>query len=157
MANPASRPGLFVDTAGWMAMADAADPGHEASRQARDTHLRNGGFLVSTDYVVGETLTLIRARLGLRAAEEWWAQVDASSRVRWERIGAPRARKAREWFFEWRYRNFSLTDCTSFVVMKELGLTTALTTDHHFSQAGFETVPRGSKRFRRRRFRKGAE
>lgn len=138
-------------------MADAADPGHEASRQARDTHLRDGGFLVSTDYVVDETLTLIRTRLGLRAAEQWWAQVDASSRVRWERIGAARARQAREWFFEWRYRNVSLTDCTNFVVMKELGLTRALTTNQHFSQAGFETVPRGSKGSRRRRFQKGAE
>lgn len=138
-------------------MADGADPAHEASCQARDAHLREGGFLVSTDYVVDETLTLIRIRLGLRAAERWWAQVDASSRVRWERIGAPRARKARERFFEWRDKDFSLTDCTSFVVMKELGLTRALTTDHHFSQAGFETVPRGPKGPRRRRFQKDVE
>lgn len=104
-------------------MADGADPAHEASCQARDAYLREGGFLVSTDYVVDETLTLIRIRLGLHAAEQWWAQVDASSRVRWERIGAPRARKAREWFFEWRDRDFSLTDCTSFVVMRDGELT----------------------------------
>jgi len=32
---------------------------------------------------------------------------------------------------------WSLTDCTSFVVMREEGLTDALTTDHHFEQAGF--------------------
>ena len=138
-------------------MADASDPAHEASRRARDSHLRDGGHLVSTDYVIDETLTLIRIRLGLRAAEQWWAQVDASSRVRWERIGAPRARKAREWFFEWRDKGFSFTDCTSFVVMQELGLTRTLTTDHHFSQAGFETVPRDSKGSRRRRFQKDAE
>lgn len=138
-------------------MADGADPAHEAGCQARDAYLREGGFLVSTDYVVDETLTLIRIRLGLHAAEQWWARVDASSRVRWERIGAPRARKAREWFFEWRDKDFSFTDCTSFVVMRELGLSRALTTDHHFSQAGFETVPRGPKGPRRRRFQKGAE
>ena len=138
-------------------MADASDPAHEASRRARDSHLRDGGHLVSTDYVVDETLTLIRIRLGLRAAEQWWAQVDASSRVRWERIGAPRARKAREWFFEWRDKGFSFTDCTSFVVMKELELTRALTTDHHFSQAGFETVPPDLDRSRRSRFQKDAE
>ncbi|MYH53983.1 MAG: hypothetical protein F4139_13725 [Gemmatimonadetes bacterium] len=117
---------------------------------------RTGGGVAGGEAVL-KVITLLRTRLGLRAAEQWWAQVDASSRVRWERIGAPRARKAREWFFEWRYGNFSLTDCTSFVVMKELGLTRALTTDHHFSQAGFETVLRGSKGSRRRRFQKGAE
>lgn len=32
---------------------------------------------------------------------------------------------------------WSLTDCISFVVMAEHGLTEALTSDHHFEQAGF--------------------
>ena len=48
-------------------MADAADPMHEASRGSRDAWLRSGGSLLSTDYVIDETLTLIRMRLGLRA------------------------------------------------------------------------------------------
>lgn len=34
-------------------------------------------------------------------------------------------------------KNWSLTDCISFAVMHEMGLTTALTADHHFEQAGF--------------------
>ncbi len=48
--------------------------------------LRSGGNLISTDYVIDETLTLIRMRLGLRAAARWWKQIDASSRLRWEWI-----------------------------------------------------------------------
>lgn len=35
---------------------------------------------------------------------------------------------------------WSLTDCISFTVMKEFGLTDALTADHHFEQAGFRAV-----------------
>lgn len=35
---------------------------------------------------------------------------------------------------------WSLTDCTSFVVMEEYGLTEALTDDHHFEQAGFTVL-----------------
>lgn len=42
-----------------------------------------------------------------------------------------RARPDKEW---------SLTDCTSFVVMNECGLTDALTGDRHFEQAGFKAL-----------------
>jgi hypothetical protein len=37
-------------------------------------------------------------------------------------------------------KEWSLTDCTSFVVMEEYGLMDALTTDHHFEQAGFNVL-----------------
>jgi predicted nucleic acid-binding protein len=118
-----------------------AGPAHAASRRTRDELLRDGGILLSTNYVLDETLTLIRMRLGLRAAEEWWAQIEGSSRIRWEWIDPMRAEKARRWFFQWKDKDFSFTDCTSFVVMKEARARLALTTDRPFRQAGFEKVP----------------
>jgi predicted nucleic acid-binding protein len=132
---------LFVDTAGWMACADAADPAHARARAARDEALTAGLVLMTTDYVVDETLTLLRMRLGLPAAEAWWSQVDASSRMKWQWIDATRAEKARALFFRHRDKDYSFTDCTSFVVMRELRLKQALTTDRHFRQAGFQVVP----------------
>ena len=133
--------GLFVDTAGWVACADAADPAHTLSAAARDRWLEQGGVLVTTDYVVDETLTLLRLRLGLPATEVWWRQVDGGPRVKWEPIGPERAEKARSHFFRYRDKDFSFTDCTSFVVMRELRLHEALTTDHHFAEAGFSVLP----------------
>jgi uncharacterized protein len=132
---------LFVDTAGWMMLADAADPKHDAARTERDAHLKTGGLLVSTDYVMDETLTLIRMRLGIDAAERWWNQVDGSPRLKWESIDGLRAERARAWFFRWRDKGFSFTDCSSFAVMKERRIRVALTGDHHFVQAGFRIVP----------------
>jgi hypothetical protein len=134
--------GLFVDTAGWVACADAADPAYKAAAAARDRWLEQNGLLVTTDYVADETLTLLRLRLGLDAAEAWWRQVDGSSRLRWESVGPAHADKARGLFFRYRDKEFSFTDCTSFVVMRELKLREALTTDHHFEQAGFTILPR---------------
>jgi predicted nucleic acid-binding protein len=52
-----------------------------------------------------------------------------------------RCERARSWFFRWSDKSFSFTDCTSFVVMKELRIRRALTLDRHFEQAGFDIVP----------------
>ena len=132
---------IFADTAGWMCLADAKDPQHDAACSARDAWLRQGGIFVSSDYVADETLTLLRLRLGLSAALKWWEQVERSSRVRWEWLSPVRAEKARRWFFQWKDKDFSFTDCTSFVLMRELRLHRALTTDKHFKLAGFEIAP----------------
>jgi predicted nucleic acid-binding protein len=140
---------LFVDTAGWMACADASDPEFERACAARDDAIRHGRMLVTTDYVVDETLTLIRVRLGLKAAEAWWKQVEGSSRLRWEWIDAARAERARQTFFRQDDKAYSFTDCTSLVVMHELKLKQALTTDADFARMGFEVLP-GMRPARRR-------
>ena len=124
-----------------MSCADEADPAHKSAMKARDNWLQDGGVLVTTDYVIDETLTLIRMRLGLTAAESWWEQLEKSSRLRWEWIGIERCQRARDLFFQFRDKDYSFTDCTSFVVMKELKLRQALATDRHFSQMGFQLVP----------------
>jgi predicted nucleic acid-binding protein len=132
---------LFVDTAGWMAMADAKDPLHASCRIVRDQWLEAGGMLVVSNYVVDETLTLIRIRLGLGAAELWWEQVSESPRCRTEWMTPDRVERAVHWFFRRKDQSFSFTDCTSFALMKELRIEKALTTDHHFITAGFEILP----------------
>lgn len=60
---------MFVDTAAWVSAADSADNSGLSVRQNRDQWLSDGGILVTADYVVDETLTTIRFRLGLDAAE----------------------------------------------------------------------------------------
>ncbi len=132
---------LFVDTSGWMAMADSSDPVHVDCLTTRDTWLELGGMLITTDYVVDETLTLIRMRLGIHAAEKWWRIYSGSPRCMTERITVDRIEKAVQWFFKWQDHAFSFTDCTSFVVMRELGILSALTTDGHFTRARFKKLP----------------
>jgi hypothetical protein len=144
---------VFVDTGGWMACADRNDPAHPACAAARDAALEAGHILITTDFVVDETLTLIRFRLGMAAASAWWQQIDGSTRLRWERIENDRFERARVLFGQYRDKDLSFTDCTSFAVMRELRLTTVITTDGHFRQVGFDvlpaTRPRGTRKPRR--------
>jgi uncharacterized protein len=45
--------------------------------------------------------------------------------------------KALDLFEQRPDKDWSLCDCTSFVVMQQMNITQALSTDHHFDQAGF--------------------
>jgi uncharacterized protein len=47
---------------------------------------------------------------------------------------------ARTFFSTRPDKEWSLTDCISFVVMNERGIGDALTNDHHFEQAGFQIL-----------------
>ncbi len=60
---------MFVDTGAWVAAADRSDAASAAVRDARDRWLSEGGRLTTTDYVIDETLTTLRFRLDLNAAE----------------------------------------------------------------------------------------
>ena len=60
--------------------------------------------------------------------------------MQWEPITPERAENARALFFRYADKDFSYTDCTSFVVMQQLKLKQALTTDRHFKQIGFQIV-----------------
>lgn len=132
---------LFVDTAAWVAAADARDAAGPTVRKARDRWLSEGGVLVTTDYIIDETLTTLRVRLGLDAAEAWWLQIDGSSRLQIEPIHEGRQERARLIFFRYRDKDFSFTDCSSFAVMHELNIRSVLTLDHHFRQMRFEVIP----------------
>ena len=61
-------------------------------------------------------------------------------------FAAGSCRSADSWQETERDKAYSFTDCTSFVVMQELKLKTALTTDRHFRQMGMDIVPRVVRR-----------
>jgi uncharacterized protein len=103
---------LFIDTAGWMSMADKKDPRHKDCLNFRDKSLEEGSVLITSNYVVDETLTLIRMRLGMDAVEKWWLMVSESHRCKIEWVSPERMDKALNLFFRWRDQTFSFTDCT---------------------------------------------
>lgn len=51
-------------------------------------------------------------------------------------------RRAAELYEARADKTWSLTDCISFLVMEDAGITEAVTSDHHFEQAGFHALMR---------------
>ncbi|HEX9563959.1 MAG TPA: PIN domain-containing protein [Gemmatimonadaceae bacterium] len=129
---------LFVETSGWYALIDRRDAWHANAAQQVATLLDARGRLVTTDYVVDESCTLARARAGCVAANRLLDVSKQTGALDWGWIGAERFARAEVCFRKHSDHGYSFTDCTSFVVMRELKLARVLANDAHFTQAGFE-------------------
>ena len=134
---------IFCDTWAWYALVDAGDADHETARQTNERLLDEGHTFVTTNFVLDETITLIRYHLHHAAAVRFWHMLQlliASGLVELVRVSQEHEKAAWEIFERYQDQAFSYTDCTSFAVMRDLGLTHAFTADHHFATAGFVPV-----------------
>lgn len=136
---------LFVDTSGLYALADRRDPLRAAASQEATARIVSGARLVITDYILDEACTLAKVRAGGHAALRLLELAQASVGFRWEWIGPDRFEAAKTHFRKHADHGYSFTDCSSFVVMRELGLRDALTSDHHFAEAGFRALLRSAE------------
>ena len=135
-----ARNDVFVDTSGLYALVDKKDASYGAAKDEVGRVTRTGQRLVVSDYVVDEAITLAKARSGARVALRILDLIEQSVGIRVERIDAGRFDEAKAFFRRHADHDYSFTDCSSFVVMRELGLRQALTSDRHFSEAGFEAL-----------------
>lgn len=133
---------LFVDTSGLYALADRRDPIRALAQKQVGARVSAGARLVLTDYILDEACTLAKVRAGSEAALRLLKLVEASAGFRMEWVGPDRFELAKIYFRKHADHGYSFTDCTSFVVMRELRLRDALTTDHHFAEAGFRGLLR---------------
>ena len=129
---------LFVDTSAWFAFVNRRDPDHAAVKRV----LRGReGRLVTSNYVFDETVTLCRQRLGHSIAARVGAVLLEPSSADLIRLTAADETAAWKLFVDRSDKGYSFTDCTSFVLMRRLGLKEAVSLDEHFRQEGFATSP----------------
>lgn len=131
---------VLADTSALYAFVDRNDASHVAARDAVARILNEGRRIVATDYLIAETVNLANARGGTTVAMRVLDLVEQSAGIRVEWIGADRFGAAKTFFRKFSDHRYTFTDCTSFVVMRELRLTEALTTDRHFAEAGFSAL-----------------
>ena len=133
---------IFVDTSAWYAAEVEDDINHEKARTflvqlAQGKH----GVAITSDYVLDETLTLLRSRRALSDAVTFIAKIRKSKSIRIFWVGDNVFDKALDIFRKRRDAAWSFTDCTSFALMNDLSITEAFTFDGQFEQAGFQKLP----------------
>jgi uncharacterized protein len=128
---------LFIDTGYLLALVNTSDTFHQralaAMNQVQPPFVTTEAVLTE----VGNALARQRWRsLGVSVIQRLQSDPDleivtVTPALFEQSVQLYSTRPDKEW---------GLTDCISFVVMQERGLTDALTTDHHFVQAGFHSV-----------------
>lgn len=130
---------LLVDTSALVALGDRGEGRHRnASRCLRQIR---GTRLFLTDYVLDETLTLLRLRAGPRPTDALMREVREARTFELVFVDPKLFWKALDRFEKFADQTVSFTDCTSFVVMEHFKLDAAFSFDDDFRRAGFRVIP----------------
>ena len=127
----------FIDTFALVAFIDRRDSHHG---KVVDYFKSYSARLLMTEWIVLETLDSLTAP---RVRGESLRIIDAMRSdpdLEIVPFDGPIYRESTDLYRTRPDKSWSLTDCTSFIVMEQRKLTRALTADHHFRQAGFTPV-----------------
>jgi predicted nucleic acid-binding protein len=131
---------VFVDTSFVVALVNKNDQNHRLALNL--TRQFTGQRLVTTDAIlleIGNALSRNFKRQRIETIEDFLTADD----VKVIHLHPPLFRTAFELYKSRSDKLWRLIDCVSFVVMKELGITDALSADKHFEQAGFRVLMKG--------------
>ena len=132
-------PDLFADTAGWGNLVDPTQPYHSLAANIYRTARQHSRQVITTNYIIAELVTLMTSplRIPRSATVAFIESLKTSPYVEIVHVDEPLDEQAWQLLKNRQDKEWSLADCASFVVMKQRGITEALTSDHHFEQAGF--------------------
>jgi uncharacterized protein len=128
---------VFADSFYFLARLNPADQWHERSARYQ---LAPDFKLVTTIWILVEVADALSGEATRQKAGEFVRALHTAEGL--EVISADSDWFARglNLYLKRPDKQWSLTDCISFVVMQDRGITDALTGDHHFEQAGFKAL-----------------
>jgi len=138
---------IFIDTWAWVALADKSDPYHRKAKALHKKLSRARCKYVTTDYVLGETITYLYDAIGSAQAQGFINTVlVAADTGTYQLVHLSPQQFHRAWQLRQQYHDkadISFVDFTSIVVMQDLGITDVFTGDAHFQQVnlGFQLFP----------------
>lgn len=128
---------VFADAGYWIAVLNPQDQLHEQA--VRFSRSLIGAHIVTSEMVLAEVLSFFAGRgsTGRQAAAALVSDLRKDRTTAIEPQTSDQFQKALALYAERPDKTWGLTDCASFLTMKERGITEALTYDRHFQQAGF--------------------
>lgn len=138
---------IFIDTSALLAVFDVSDQWHSAAAKYWTSELIDATGrpkVYISDYILDEAATRIRGKVGHGKAVEaldLLRKLIAVGTFDIARIDEGRFDNALNIFRRYDDQDFSFTDCTSFAVCSELGISKAFAFDSHFRTYGIQIAP----------------
>ena len=130
---------IFVDTSAFLAILVADDLSHSPAVECWRTLLEEEKSLLTNNYVLVETLSILQKRLGLARAREFHEQLLPFMTIEW--VDGNQHEASLRFLFAANRRQLSLVDCSAFETMRRLRIEKVFTFDSHFAEQGFEIIP----------------
>ena len=124
-----------MDTSAIYAFLVAEDEKHDHAKAILASLQEDEASLVSSSYVLQETVALLQARIGVPAVRTFQQMAVPALEIVW--ISESLYQRAMAALLAAAKRGVSLTDWTSFEVMRERGIERAFAFDRHFAEQGF--------------------
>jgi predicted nucleic acid-binding protein len=132
---------VFLDTNYIIALENIAEQNHHRAVEHWLQFDKRYTMLVTTSFVFDEVVTFLNSRNQHNTAVRIGNTLLNSNSILFIHINEELFRKGWQYFQKHTDKTYSLTDCISFLVMKQREILSALTFDKHFQQAGFEILP----------------
>ena len=134
---------IFVDSGAWIALSNRRDPYHEKAVVIYTTLKQQKERLLTTDYVIDETVTRLRYDWNHSGAVEFLDFIKRAKEATEEAVALTVAeidsalfQEAEQLFRQYNTARLSFTDCTSFVVCQQHNISEAFAFDQHFPMMG---------------------
>lgn len=132
---------LFLDTSYIIALENLDDQNHKTASTHWKKLLKKLTPLITSSYVFNETVTFFNSRGLHNKAAEVGNNLLSSRFIDLIQVDEALFNEGWEYLQQHNDKLYSLTDCVSFVLMKQINIQEALTFDVHFQQAGFIKTP----------------
>lgn len=129
---------VFADTSAFYALLVVHDANHPRAARALGRLQTEGATLVTSSFVLQETIALLQARIGIDAVRRFSELVIPGLRIEWP--AEHDFQSALTALLAAGSRAVSLTDWTSFEIMRRLRIRKAFAFDDDFAARGFELV-----------------
>lgn len=131
---------VFADTSFFKSYLDKKDEFHQKGLKIFNKLKETSALLVTSNYILDETFTLLRVKCYLEMAIEFKTVLEKfETGLKIVRVTASDEAAAWDWFVK-DWSKLSFTDCASFALMKRLGIENVAAFDDHFERAGFKLV-----------------